>query len=115
MLCTRSRSYRHNASEPMMHAPRPWERIIARYSLFVRHAYRLEHRSAIRSTNEAILCDLEVLGQPSRLCKLLYYRFSPDSHGGSHRFESYSAHHLFPSTYLANAGCASCTLTHIRR
>jgi len=44
-------------------------------------------RSTIRSTNSFFLCVLQVLRQSSRTCKLLY------SHGGSHRFESCSAHH----------------------
>ena len=47
----------------------------------------------IQSTKCDVLCDLRVLRQSPRSCKLLKSLIDPDSHGGSHRFESYSAHH----------------------
>src|SRR5208283_5678433 len=44
-------------------------------------------QSTNRSTKCDVLYDLRVLRQPPSTCKSLY------SHGGSHRFESCSAHH----------------------
>ena len=62
-----------------------------------RFAFRSPARvePTIRPTKCDVLCDQRVLRQFPRSCKLLKYLFLPDSHGGSHRFESCSAHQCF--------------------
>ena len=52
-------------------------------------------QSTNRSTKCDVLYDLRVLRQPPRTCKSLKSLSRADSHGGSHRFESCSAHHIF--------------------
>jgi hypothetical protein len=44
-------------------------------------------------TNPTVLHDFRVLWQPPRCCKSLKNQMQVDSHGGSRRFESCSAHH----------------------
>jgi len=53
-----------------------------------------ENQPTTQPTKSDILHDFRVLWQSPRSFKSLKSLIEPDSHGGSHRFESYSAHHL---------------------
>ena len=59
------------------------------------HAKPAISQSTNRSTKCDVLYDLRVLRQPPRTCKSLKSLSGSDSHGGSHRFESCSAHQRY--------------------
>jgi len=58
------------------------------------HPRQEPFQPTIQPTKSDVLYDLRVLRQPPHTCKSLKNLTRSDSHGGSHRFESYSAHHL---------------------
>jgi hypothetical protein len=61
-------------------------------SFFVRS---IQRQPTFQPTKCVVLCDQRVFRQSPQSCKLLKYLPLPYSHGGSHRFESCSAHHFF--------------------